>query len=147
MGNHPQVANNRGAGADAVGPAYLQELRSEAELVALVHVRLARQYWQRPGGGERALAHRLAAALLLSLISDEPKHWRLSAPVRDIVTLGERAVPGDVAALSALVVPLAGCSYQSLVERLAGDAAAAEQRFRDIADMAARIAREVAAVP
>jgi hypothetical protein len=121
------------------------ELRSEAELVALVHIGLAKRLWQQSGGGEAALAHRLAASLLLSLLVAEPQHWRLSAAVRDIVALGEAVLPCSLTALVGLVEPLVGRPYRVLVEELAGGLGAAERRFGEVIGLATGIARQIGA--
>ena len=121
--------------------------RSEAELAALVHIRLADNLWHRSGGGPIALAHRLAASVLLSLVFDDRRRWRLSALVRDIVALGEDALPGSVADLAASVEPLAGRPFVELLDLVAGGGDVAAARFQAVAALAASIAREIAALP
>jgi len=123
------------------------EMVSETELVALVNIRLAVKLWHRDGGGRRALAHRLAASVLLSLINAEPRRWRLSPLVRDIVALGEAALPESLIALAELVEPLAGRPYQEAVTGAAGSPDIAEKRFQDVVQLAKVIAREVSALP
>ncbi|MEI6556973.1 MAG: hypothetical protein WCO00_01090 [Rhodospirillaceae bacterium] len=121
--------------------------RSQAELVAMVHIRAAGGLWHRQGGGRLAMAHRLAASLLFSLIAPSSRHWRLSPLVRDIVALGAAEVPGSVTELASLVSPLAGEPYLSVVAATAGDIATADRRYQEVISLASAIAREVAALP
>ena len=123
------------------------EVLSQAELVALVHIRAAGGLWHRQGGGRVAMAHRLAASLLFSLITPSSREWRLSPLVRDIVALGETALPGSLADLAAVVEPLAGETYLSVAVLAAGDRKTAEKRFEDVLGLARSIAREIAALP
>lgn len=136
-----------GLGIEAPPRQVSPETRSQAELVALVHIRAAGGLWHRQGGGRIAMAHRLAASLLFSLISPSSRLWRLSPLVRDIVALGEAALPGSLADLAIVVEPLAGESYLSIAVQAAGDRLTAEARFREVLDLARSIAREIAALP
>ena len=123
------------------------ELRSQAELMALVHLRVAAALWHRQGGGRVATAHRLAAALLFSLISPSSREWRLSPLVRDLIALGEGALPAGLDELAVVVEPLAGECYLSVLDGVAGGRAGAEGRFREVVELARGIAAGVAAFP
>ncbi len=127
--------------------ATVPDVRVEAETLAIAHQKLAEDLWQRPGGGRVAIAHRLAASVLMSLIADTPQDWRLSPLVRDVVVLGEAALPISLALLLTEIEPLVGNSSRSFVEKTVGNIDAAESRFRDVIKLAATIAREIATVP
>ena len=136
-----------GLGIEAPPRLVTADLRSQAELVALVHVRHATALWHRQGGGRLATAHRLAASLLFSLITPSSRDWRLSPLVRDIVALGETALPATLEELAVLVEPVAGEAYLSVAEAAAGDRETAERRFSQVLGLARSIARDIAALP
>ncbi len=115
--------------------------------IAEAYVERAEGLWHQPGTGALALAHRLAATLVLALIEQDTRRWRLSPLVRDIVTLGEGAVPASLEALNAQLGDLAGESFCELVGRLAGDIGRAERRFQEVRELAFSVAREISALP
>ena len=140
-------ANSGFATAGLLQPKVAPELRSQAELVALVHLRVAAALWHRQGGGHVATAHRLAAALLFSLVTPSSQQWRLSPLVRDLVALGEGVLPAGLDELAALVEPLAGESYLSVLEGVAGGREGARRRFQEVVELARGVAAGVAALP
>lgn len=144
--DHALEAEETGAAFPDTGGAPLPAV-VEALVVASGHLELAEGLWHRPGQGALALAHRLAAAVILSLIGDDSRHWRLSPLVRDIVTLGEEALPSSVDALGAMLEEAGATPFRTLVERLAGDLAVAERRFEEVVGLVSAVAREVAAPP
>ena len=123
------------------------EIRSRTELVALVHIKAAGGKWQRAGGGKVAMAHRLAASVLFSLVTPSSKQWRLSSLVRDIIALGEEALPVNLMDLARIVEPLAGEAFLSVAEQAAGGLVRAGERYREVVALACSIAREVSALP
>ena len=145
------VGGRGGVGTGFGGTTPLSEVapavRSQAELVAMVQIRAADALWHRQGGGREAMAHRLAASLLLSLVSASSRQWRLSPLVRDIVALGEAALPAGLGELALIVEPLAGEPYLATVDAAAGNRETAETRFGEVVGLARAIAREIAALP
>lgn len=128
-------------------PEVAPAVRSRAELVAMVQIRAADALWHRQGGGREAMAHRLAASLLLSLVSGSSRQWRLSPLVRDIVALGEAALPASLGELALIVEPLAGEPYLAELDAAARSRDIAEMRFGEVVGLARGIAREIAALP
>ncbi len=125
----------------------LPSLRGAALEAARVHIDRAEGIWHRPGQGEAALAHRLAAAVILALIVADSRYWRLSPLVRDIVTLGNQAVPPSIEALCRALEEASEGPFLSMVLGLAGDMAVAERRFREVVGLVSTAAREIAAPP
>jgi hypothetical protein len=120
-----------------------------AEEIALSHLELADGLRRQAGHESVALAHRLAAAVLFSLTSTEQHNWWLAVLVRDIITVGEDALPDHLEALGCLLEPVGTASlpFRALVDDLTEDAVAAEHHYAELIRLACSIAREVAPIP
>jgi len=85
--------------------------------------------------------------VIFALIGDDSRDWRLSPLVRDVVTLGEEALPASIDALAAVLEDGVEAPFRTLVERLAGDFGVVERRFQEVVGLVSTVAREVAAPP
>ncbi len=118
-----------------------------AEEIALNHLELADGLQHQAGHESMVLAHRLAAAMLFSLISTTSQKWWLAVLIRDIITVGEVALPVSLEALAARLAPVVALPFRTAVGDLIDDDGTAERHFTDLVGLARSIAREVAVMP
>ncbi len=146
LGHHWHILEAE-SGAGAGDASETLSTRFAEREIAEAHIELAEGIWHRPGAGAAALAHRLAATVIFSLIEDDSRLWRLSPLVRDIVTLGEEAVPSSLDALCAALEDMVEAPFRPLVEGLAGDIGVVERRFHEVVGLALTVARKISALP
>ncbi|MEI8393850.1 MAG: hypothetical protein WCF85_03875 [Rhodospirillaceae bacterium] len=123
-------------------------ITSRVELMALVHYRLSESLWHRSGSGRQALMHRIAAAILFSSLGEDRRRWRLASVVRDVMAVGDAALPDSLAVLAGEVSFLVGHPpFLGTLETIFDGREAAEARFHTVIDLTRIIVREVSALP
>ncbi len=142
FGTSEERAWLRDAGGEAWVPA--PQYVHVAEDVALAHLERADELQPLAGYESVVLAHRLAAATLFSLSRTESDAWWLAVLVRDIIRVGEGALPRSLDALVTALGPVAAIPFRAVVEDLTGDVHAAERHFAELIDVSCVVAREVA---
>jgi hypothetical protein len=114
-------------------------LAGPAETIAASHDCLGNYLARNAADFQRALAHHLAAALLLSVAGSQDARHSLISVARDLAGLTRGAVvPGTMTELSAAVAEVPGVQLDRLLGRLPGDEAAAGATLDELLDQARR---------